>query len=185
MRGETRRKARRCIHRRSIAARIAAKTTGAAAQGAGERPRPRAPRRTPEGAMRGHGRGRSGAEPSKTRRVAQDCDPKAYMYTPSGRKDAVIGRLSRASTVAPTVTAHWKANQHEATTARHRIFHTKRRGDRLEKNWGKGGATDWDRTSNLRLRRPTLYPIELQSRWSSIIPNITAPRCRFFALAPP
>ena len=25
------------------------------------------------------------------------------------------------------------------------------------------GATDWDRTSNLRLRRPTLYPIELQS----------------------
>ena len=32
--------------RRSIAARIAAKTTGAAAQGAGVRPRPRAPRRT-------------------------------------------------------------------------------------------------------------------------------------------
>ena len=58
MRGETRRKARRCIHRRSIAARIAAKTTGAAAQGAGERPRPRAPRRTPEGAKRGHGSGR-------------------------------------------------------------------------------------------------------------------------------
>ena len=53
MRGETRRKARRCIHRRSIAARIAAKTTGAAAHGAGERPRPRAPRRTPEGAKRG------------------------------------------------------------------------------------------------------------------------------------
>ena len=26
------------------------------------------------------------------------------------------------------------------------------------------GATDWDRTSNLRLRRPTLYPIELRSR---------------------
>ena len=63
--------------------------------------------------MRGHGRGRSGAEPSKTRRVAQDCDPKAYMYTPSGRKDALIGRFSRASTVAPTVTAHWKANQHD------------------------------------------------------------------------
>ena len=45
--------------------------------------------------MRGHGRGRSGAEPSKTRRVAQDCDPKAYMYTPSGRKDARIGHFSR------------------------------------------------------------------------------------------
>ena len=66
----------------------------------------------PEGAKRGHGRGHSGAEPSKTSRVAQDCDPTAYMYTPSGRKDALIGRLSRASTVAPTVTAHWKANQH-------------------------------------------------------------------------
>ena len=139
----------------------------------------------PEGAKRGHGRGRSRADRSRGRRVVQDSPPTAYMYTPSGRKDAVIGRLSRASTVAPTVTAHWKANQHEATTARHRIFHTKRRGDRLEKNWGKGGATDWDRTSNLRLRRPTLYPIELQSRWSSIIPNITAPRCRFFARAPP
>ena len=55
--------------------------------------------------MRGHGRGRSGAEPSKTRRVAQDCDPKTYMYTSSGRKDALIGRFSRASTVAPTVAA--------------------------------------------------------------------------------
>ena len=73
----------------------------------------------PEGALRGHGRGRSGAEPSKTRRVAQDCDPTAYMYTPSGRKDALIGRLSRASTVAPTVTAHWKANQHKAPTENH------------------------------------------------------------------
>ena len=58
MRGETRRKARRCIHRRSIAARIAAKTAGAAAQEAGVRPSPRAPRRTPEGAKRGHGSGR-------------------------------------------------------------------------------------------------------------------------------
>ena len=42
----------------------------------------------------------------------QDCDPKAYMYMSSGRKDALIGRFSRASTVAPTVTAHWKANRH-------------------------------------------------------------------------
>ena len=66
------------------------------------------------GAKRGHGRGRSGAEPSKTRRVAQDCDPKTYVYMSSGRKDALIGRFSRASTVAPTVTARWKANQHPA-----------------------------------------------------------------------
>ena len=71
----------------------------------------------PEGATRGHGRGHRRAEPSKTRRVAQDCDPKAYMYTPSGRKDALIGRFSRASTVAPTVTAHWKANQHSTNKA--------------------------------------------------------------------
>ena len=127
----------------------------------------------------------SGTDRSRGWRVAQDSTPTAYMYTPSGRKDAVIGRLSRASTVAPTVTAHWKANQHEATTARHRIFHTKRRGDRSENHLGESGATDWDRTSNLRLRRPTLYAIELQSRWLCIIPNITAPRCRFFARAPP
>ena len=70
----------------------------------------------PEGALRGHGRGRSGAEPSKTRRVAQDCDPTAYMYTPSGCKDARIGHFSWVSTVAPTVTAHWKANRHKAVT---------------------------------------------------------------------
>ena len=85
-----------------------------------------------------------------------------YVYAERGE-----GRTNRppctGSTVAPTVTAHWKANQHKAT-AHHRIFHTKRRGDRLEMNWGKGGATDWVRTSNLRLRRPTLYPIELQSQ---------------------
>ena len=56
--------------------------------------------------MRGHGRGRSGAEPAKMRRVAQDCDPKTYMYMSSGRKGARIGHFSRASTVAATVTAH-------------------------------------------------------------------------------
>ena len=71
----------------------------------------------PEGALRGFVLGRSRAEPTKTRRVAQDCNPKAYMYTPSGRKDALIGRFSRASTVAPTVTAHWKANQHKQAIA--------------------------------------------------------------------
>ena len=78
--------------------------------------------------MRGFVLGRSRAEPSKTRRVAQDCDPKTYMYMSSispeavgriakralagCRKDARIGHFSRASTVAPTVTAHGKANQH-------------------------------------------------------------------------
>ena len=83
------------------------------------------------GAMRDFVLGRSRAEPTKTRRVAQDCDPKTYMYMSSispeavGRiakralagchKDALIGRFSWASTVAPTVTARWKANQHRAS----------------------------------------------------------------------
>ena len=61
----------------------------------------------------------SGAEPAKMRRVAQDCDPTAYMYTPSGRKDAQIGHFSRASTVAAKQAARRQANQHEATTAHH------------------------------------------------------------------
>ena len=71
-----------------------------------------------------------GAEPTKMRRVAQDCDPTAYMYTPSispeavGRiakralagccKDARIGHFSWVSTVAPTVTACWKAIKRQA-----------------------------------------------------------------------
>ena len=58
----------------------------------------------------------------------------AYMYTPSispeavGRiakralagccKDALIGRFSRASTVAPTVTACWKAIKRQANALR-------------------------------------------------------------------
>ena len=111
MRGETRRKARRCIRRRSIAARIAVKTTGAAVHGAGERPSPRAPRRTrPEVPSAACFAAASGAEPAKMRRVAQDCDPKTYMYMSSGRKDARIGHLSRASTVAAKRAAHWTAN---------------------------------------------------------------------------
>ena len=67
------------------------------------------------------------------RRVAQDCDPKTYMYMSSGRKDARIGHFSwyppttegrsprsgcpsrGASTVARNKAARWKANQHETT----------------------------------------------------------------------
>ena len=70
----------------------------------------------PEGALRGFVLGRRRAEPTKTRRVAQDCDPKTYMYMSSGRKDALIGRFSWASTVARNKAAHWKANQHGTTT---------------------------------------------------------------------
>ena len=106
------------FRRRSMAARNAVKTPGETARGAGARPRCDTTRRTrPEVPSAVTVGAASGAEPSKTSRVAQDCDPKAYMYMSSGRKDALIGRLSRASTVAPTVTAHWKANQHRQATA--------------------------------------------------------------------
>ena len=82
--------------------------------------------------MRGHGRGRSGAEPAKMRRVAQDCDPKTYMYMSSispeavgriakralagCRKDARIGHFSQASTVAAKQAARCQANQHKTAT---------------------------------------------------------------------
>ena len=81
MRGETRRKARRCIRRRSVAARIAAKTAGAEPQGAGERPSPRAPRRTPEGAMRGllRRRQRGGTRENETSRAGLRPDG-VYVY---------------------------------------------------------------------------------------------------------
>ena len=75
------------------------------------RPRPRAPRRTrPEvpcaalfwaeaGIPRSEAESPKamsirGAEPSKTRRVAQDCDPKAYMYMSSISPEAV-GRIAK------------------------------------------------------------------------------------------
>ena len=99
------------------------------------------------GAMRGHGRGRSGAEPAKMRRVAQDCDPKTYMYMSSGRMDARIGHFSwyppttegrrprsgcpsrGASTVAPTVAARCQANPtrtHSIITVRRKIYLSRR-----------------------------------------------------------
>ena len=49
----------------------------------------------PEGAMRGHGRGRSRAEPFWARRIRQDRGPTAYMYTPSGRVDGEAARPER------------------------------------------------------------------------------------------
>ena len=63
--------------RRRIAPRIAAKTPGDEPSGAGSRPKARAPRRTPQDAMRGLSRRRSRAHRSRARRVGQDCDPKA------------------------------------------------------------------------------------------------------------
>ena len=66
----------------------------------------------------GAGSGREAETPStapNSRGCPQDCDPKAYMYTPSGRKDARIGHFSRASTVAAKQAARWKANQHSTS----------------------------------------------------------------------
>ena len=73
----------------------------------------------PEDALRGFVLGRSRAEPSRVRRLRQDSPPTAYMYTPSGAKDAGIGRSRKASTVARNKAARWKANQHKAPTGNH------------------------------------------------------------------
>ena len=121
------------FRRRSIAARNSVKTPGETAWGAGARPRCDATRRTrpevPSAALFWAAAGipRSeaespkamsirGAEPAKMRRVAQDCGPTTYMYTPSGRKDARIGHFSQASTVAAKQAARCQANQHKTAT---------------------------------------------------------------------
>jgi len=123
MRGETRRKARRRIRRRSIAARIAAKTTGAAAQGAGVRPRPRAPRRTPEGAKRGHGSGRlaerteaGGGELRRTRPRRRICIRRAGRRT---RKSPALHREYRYPNRGRTLSG--KPAQHRARLWSNRV----------------------------------------------------------------
>ena len=68
--------------------------------------------------MRGHGRGRSRADRSRVRQVVQDSPPTAYMYTPSGAKDAGIGRSRKASTVARNKAARCQANQHSTENYR-------------------------------------------------------------------
>ena len=94
-----------------LATRNAVKTPGETARGAGERPRCDATRRTrPEvpcaalfwaeaGIPRSEAESPKamsirGAEPTKTRRVAQDCDPKTYMYMSSISPEAV-GRIAK------------------------------------------------------------------------------------------
>ena len=107
------------FRRRSMAARNAVKTPGETARGAGARPRCDAQRRTrPEVPRAALFWADSRAEPSRVRRLRQDSPPTAYMYTPSGAKDAGIGRSRKASTVARNKAAHWKANQHTANTHR-------------------------------------------------------------------
>ena len=93
MRGETRRKARSRYPGDEALRRVSPRRRRERRRRERERGRaPLAPRRTPEGAKRGHGSGRSGTDRSRARRVAQDSTPTAYMYTPSGATDAQIAR---------------------------------------------------------------------------------------------
>ena len=61
-----------------------------------------------QGDMRGLFRRRSGAERFRPRRAVQDCDPKLYMYTASGRMDAQNARPDIVSTVAAKQAARGK-----------------------------------------------------------------------------
>ena len=118
-----------------------AKDAGAPPRGTVAKPRALSTRRTrPEVPRAALFWAVSRAEPTKIRRVAQDCDPKAYMYMSSGRKDARIGHFSwyppttegrsprsgcpsrGASTVAPTVAARCQANQHRKSNEHHRSW---------------------------------------------------------------
>ena len=96
-----------------------AKDAGASPCGTVAKPRALSTRRTrPEVSRAALFWAASRAEPSRVRRLRQDSPPTAYMYTPSGAKDAGIGRSRKASTVARNKAAHWKANQHTANTHR-------------------------------------------------------------------
>ena len=78
--------------RRSIAPRNAVKTSGAATAFRVGSDEERESLPSTRGAKRGQNRGRSRADRSRSRRVAQDCAPKAYMHTSSVRMDAQIAR---------------------------------------------------------------------------------------------
>ena len=105
----------------------------------------------PEGAMRGFVSGRSRAEPSRVRRLRQDSPPKAYMYTPSGAKDAGIGRSRKASTVARNKAARCQANQHRTANTPHRRRAAINK-QTVQKNESPLRGAGW-RTSQRRLGR--------------------------------
>ena len=72
----------------------------------------------PEGAMRGHGGGRQPSGPKQGEASCAGLRPEGiYVYVERSQ-----GRTNRppctGSTVAPTVTAHWKANQHRKANTR-------------------------------------------------------------------
>ena len=92
---------------------------GRGRDGAGSGSEAEAPRRatnTARGANAACFGADSRAEPFGTRRIRQDRDPKAYMYTPSGRADGEAARPDKASTVAAKQAARRKA-QHSSTVA--------------------------------------------------------------------
>ena len=80
-----------------------------------------------ENAKRGHVRGRSGTEPSRLRRVAQDCDPKTYLRMSSGRKDARIAKARRRVPLPRTwphfdkAKAAWRKTGEQAVARRARL----------------------------------------------------------------
>ncbi len=70
------------------------------------------------GAMRGHGRGRSRAEPFWGRRIRLDRGPTAYMYTPSGRVDGEAARPERRARLPRP----WPHDGRQTKTARLLIY---------------------------------------------------------------
>ena len=99
-RGRTQARQRRRIRRGSIATRT--DDAGRGSRPDTERERGRTPtsrdehhQRLPPRPGSGSSRRRSGADRTETRRFGQDSPPRLYTYTPSGAKDAEIGRFRR------------------------------------------------------------------------------------------
>ena len=89
---------RRRERRRGGIPRARSANREAGASGARERGRGRSlARRTPEVPWAASFAAASRAHRSRSRRDAQDCDPKAYMHTPSGRMDAHAARAAQGA----------------------------------------------------------------------------------------
>ena len=111
------------------------------------------------GAKRGHGRGRQPSGPKQGEASCAGLAPDGvYVYAEWGE-----GRTNRppctGSTVATTVTAHWKANQHSASTSsqiqRKAGGGALPRGARFDRLCGK---PEWwnGRRSGLKIRGPVI-----------------------------
>ena len=112
------------FRRRSIVARNAVKTPGETARGAGARPRCDVPRRTRPEVPSAVTVGVLPSGPKQGEASCAGLRPEGiYVYVERSQ-----GRTNRppctGSTVAPTVTAHWKANQHRKANTRQAQTHT-------------------------------------------------------------